>query len=165
MPPLGSNIQHILEDIDIESNESMGMRGDNMGPSTAAIEKIPREPLCPIPEVGSSFQALTPKRPRSSIPAEVDKASRSKRPRASKASESESSAEIQPEGVNWTVGGKLAKLGGDLKGNPFKAMVDLIDHEKLQMKCDISARGVVEEMLSFQFFVSVLILISLFLSE
>ena len=52
-----------------------------------------------------------------------------------------------------------------MKGNPFKAVVDLIDHEKLQMKCDISARGMAKEMLSFQFFVSVLILTSLFLSE
>ena len=63
------------------------------------------------------------------------------------------------------IGGKLAKLGRDLKGNPFKAVVDLIDHEKLQMKRDISARGMAEEMLSFQFFVSVLVLISLFFSE
>ena len=45
-----------------------------------------------------------------------------------------------------------------MKGNPFKAVVDLIDHKKLQMKRDIFARGMVEEMLSFQFFVSVFIL-------
>jgi hypothetical protein len=36
------------------------------------------------------------------------------------------------------VRGRLAKLRGDLKGNPFKAVVDLIDHEKLQMKHGIS---------------------------
>jgi hypothetical protein len=35
--------------------------------------------------------------------------------------------------------GKLAKLGRDLKGNPFKAVVDLVDHEKLKMKHDVSA--------------------------
>ena len=29
------------------------------------------------------------------------------------------------------VGGKLAKLGRDLKGNPIKAVVDLINHDKL----------------------------------
>jgi hypothetical protein len=34
--------------------------------------------------------------------------------------------------------------------------VDLIDHEKLQMKREVSARGMAEEMLSFQFLVSVL---------
>jgi hypothetical protein len=44
-------------------------------------------------------------------------------------------------------------------------MVDLIDHEKLQMKRDILARGMAEGMMSFQFFVSVFILVSLFLSE
>jgi hypothetical protein len=32
---------------------------------------------------------------------------------------------------------KLAKLGGDLKGNPFKAIVDLVDHEKLKMKRNV----------------------------
>jgi hypothetical protein len=51
----------------------------------------------------------------------------------------------------------LAKLGGDLKGNPFKAVLDLIDHDKLQMKRDVSARGMAEEMLTFQFLVSILI--------
>ena len=81
-----------------------------------------------------------------------------KRPRASEASKSESLVEIQSEEANWTIGGKLAKLGGDLKGNPFKVVVDMIDHEKLQMKHDIFARGMAEKMLSFQFFVSILIL-------
>jgi hypothetical protein len=33
----------------------------------------------------------------------------------------------------------MAKLGRDLKGNPFKAVVDLVDHEKLQLKRDASA--------------------------
>jgi hypothetical protein len=54
--------------------------------------------------------------------------------------------------IEW----RLAKLGGDLKGNPFKAVVDLVDHEKLQMKHDVSARGMVEEMLTMQFLVSIL---------
>jgi hypothetical protein len=51
--------------------------------------------------------------------------------------------------------GKLAKLGGDLKGNPFKAVVDLVDHEKLKMKRDVSARGMAEEMLTMHFLVSI----------
>ena len=85
---------------------------------------------------------------------EDDRASTSKKPRASETLESESSTEIQPEGANWKVGGKLAKLGGDLKGNPFKAVLDLIDHDKLQMKRDVSARGMAEEMLTLQFLVS-----------
>jgi hypothetical protein len=52
--------------------------------------------------------------------------------------------------------GKLARLGGDLKGNPFKAVVDLVDHEKFQMKRDTSVQGMAEEMLTFQFLVNVL---------
>jgi hypothetical protein len=49
----------------------------------------------------------------------------------------------------------LAKIGGDLKGNPFKDMVNLVDHEKLQLKkLDVSARGMAEEMLTMQFLVS-----------
>jgi hypothetical protein len=35
-----------------------------------------------------------------------------------------------------------------LKGNPFKAVVDLVDHDKLQMKHDVSTRGMAEEMLT-----------------
>jgi hypothetical protein len=113
--------------------------------------------LSPISETGASSRALTPKRPRSPIPAGVDKASSLKRRQASEAPEafgSESSAEIRPERANWMFGGKLAKLGGDLKGNPFKAMVDLVDHEKLHMKRDVSARGMAEEMLTMHFLVS-----------
>jgi hypothetical protein len=46
----------------------------------------------------------------------------------------------------------LTKLREDLKG---KAVVDLVDHDKLQMKRDVSARGMVEEMLTMQFLVSI----------
>jgi hypothetical protein len=49
--------------------------------------------------------------------------------------------------------GRLAKLEGDLKGNHFKAMVDLVDHDKLQIKRDVSAQGMAEEMLTMQFLV------------
>jgi hypothetical protein len=145
--PLGSNIQHILEDIDMDSEESVGMADDNIGPFGAAAAKTPQKPLSPISEAGSSSRASTPKRPQSPTHARVDRALGSKRPRASDvpkasgASDSESSAEIQPERANWMIGGRLAKLGGDLKVNPFKAMVDLINHEKLKMNGDVSARG------------------------
>jgi hypothetical protein len=154
--PLGSNIQHILEDIDMDSEESVGMANDNMGPSIATATTTPRKLLSPIPKAGASSRAPTPKRHRSPTPAGVNGASGSKRPLAFKASKSESSTEIQPEGANWTIGRKLAKLRRDLKGNPFKAVVDLVDHEKFQIKCDKSARGIAEEMLTFQFLVSVL---------
>ena len=129
--PLGSNIQHILEDIEMDLEESVGMGNNHMGPFNAAVEKTPRRLLSLTPKAGASSRAPTPKRPRSLILDEADRAWRSKRPRAFEASESESSTEIQPEGANWTVGGKLAELGGDLKGNPFKAIMDLTDHDKL----------------------------------
>ena len=83
---LGSNIQHILKDIDMESEKSVRMGDDNMGPLTAVVEKTPREPLFPIPEIGASSRAPTPKTPQNSIPTEVDKALRSKRPRTSRLS-------------------------------------------------------------------------------
>jgi hypothetical protein len=51
---------------------------------------------------------------------------------------------VKPLRANWTIGGKLAKLGGDLKGNPFQAVVDLIPYEKLQMEHDISTQGMAE---------------------
>jgi hypothetical protein len=83
-----------------------------------------------------------------------------KRPRASKAPKaseaSKNTVEIQPEGANWTFRGRLAKLGGDLKGKPFKAVVDLVDHKNLQLKQrNISAQGMVEEMLTMHFLVSI----------
>jgi hypothetical protein len=89
----------------------------------------------------------------------VERASVSKRPRAFEVLEasdaSESTVEIQPEGADWTFRGRLAKLGGDLKGNPFKAVVDLVDHKSLQLKDrDVSAQGMAEEMLSMHFLVS-----------
>ena len=52
--------------------------------------------------------------------------------------------------------GKLARLGGDLKGNPFKAVAELIDHDKLEMERDVSAHGMAEEMLFFQIYISIL---------
>ena len=79
-------------------------------------------------------------------------------PRSDEASSSCNTSLIRPSGVDWTVGGKLAKFGGDLKGNPFQALVDLIPHEDLKMKHDISAQGIAEQMVYFQFFASTLLL-------
>jgi hypothetical protein len=47
----------------MESEESVGMVDDNMGLSTTTAMKTPQKPLSPIPEVGASSQAPTPKRP------------------------------------------------------------------------------------------------------
>jgi hypothetical protein len=42
-----------------------------------------------------------------------------------------------------------------LKGNPVKAVFDLVDHQNLQLKDrDLSARGMAEEMLALHFLVS-----------
>jgi hypothetical protein len=69
---------------------------------------------------------------------------------------SESTTEVWPKGADWSFRGKLAKIGGDLRGNPFKAVVDLVDHENLYLKNrDVSARGMAEEMLTMQLLVSV----------
>ena len=155
--PLGFNIQHILKEIDMESKESVGIIDHHSSPSNVTVEKAPRKSMSPIPEVEASSRAATSKRSRDPIFDEADRASVSKRPQTFEASESESSAEIQLEWANWKIGGKLAKLGRDLKGNPFKAVLDLIDHDKLQMKRDISARGMAKEMLTLQFLVSTLV--------
>jgi hypothetical protein len=157
--PLGSNIQHILEDLDMGSEDFVGMADDNLGPSTVAAAQTPQKPLSTILEMGVSSRAPTLKRPQSSALDGADRASGSKKPRVSKApeaSDSKSTVEIQPEGANWTFEGRLAKLEGDLKGNPFKAVVDLVDHDKLHLKKhDISARGMAEEMLIMHFLVRI----------
>jgi hypothetical protein len=156
--PLGSNIRHILEDIEIMSDDSVGVAGDNMGTPLKAAEGVPGRALSPIPEVGNSSRAPTPTRPRSLIPDGVEKGTKSRRlntSEASRASSSEGTVEVKPEGANWTVGGRLAKLGGEFKSNPFKAVVDLVDHDGLQLKRNITLRGVAEEMLTMQCLVNV----------
>jgi hypothetical protein len=119
--PLGSNIRHILEEIDMMSEDSVGMADDNMEAPPKAVTRTLRKTLSTIPEAGNSSRAPTPKGSRSPTLAGVKKEVDSRRSQASKASEassSESTAEIQPEGATWTVGRRLAKLGGDFKGNP-----------------------------------------------
>ena len=72
---LGSNIQHILKEIDMDSKEFMGMGDNHMGhPMLQLRRPPPKKPLSPIPEAGASSWAPTPKRPRSPIFDEVDKA-------------------------------------------------------------------------------------------
>jgi hypothetical protein len=156
--PLGSNIRHILEEIEMMSDDSVGVAGDNMGTPLKAAEGVPVRALSPIPEVGNSSRAPTPARPRSLTPDGVEKKTESRRLNASQASRdssSEDTVEVKPEGATWTVGGRLAKLGGEFKSNPFKAVVDLVDHDGLQLKRDISLRGVAEEMLTAQCLVNV----------
>jgi hypothetical protein len=159
--PVGKNQKLgtlILEDIEMMSDDSVGVAGDNMGTLLKAAEGVPGRALSPINEVGNSSRAPTPMKPRSSTPIGIEKGTESRRSNASGASgasSSEDTAEIKPEGANWSVGGKLAKLGGDFKGNPFKAVVDLVDHDGLQLKRDITLRGVAEEMLTMQCLVSV----------
>ena len=102
--PLGSNIQHILEDIDLESEDLVGMKDDNMGHPTTKMEvaKAPLKPLSPIREAGTTSWTATPARPlnptptgsRNPTPARGDRASRSKRPRTSTTFESESSVVV-----------------------------------------------------------------------
>ena len=72
--PLGSNIRHILEELDMESEESVGMADHHSGPPNAAVKKTPRKPMSPIPEVRASSRAVTPKRPRDPIFYEADRA-------------------------------------------------------------------------------------------
>jgi hypothetical protein len=150
--PFGSNIRHILEEIEMMSDDSVGVAGDNMGTPLKAAEGVPGRALSPIPEVGNSSRAPTPARPRSPTP---DESRRLDVSEASRASSSEGTVEVKPEGANWTVGGRLAKLGGEFRSNPFKAVVDLVDHDGLQLKRDITLRGVAEEMLTAQCLVSV----------
>ena len=100
---------------------------------------------------------LTLDKTRGLTPPGVDRAFGSKRPQTSEASECESLDELHVGGANWSVKGKLARLEGDLKGNPFKALAELIDHDKLQMERDVSTNGMAKEILFFQICISCLI--------
>jgi hypothetical protein len=64
--------------------------------------------------------------------------------RSDEASSFCSTSLIRPSKVDWIVGGKLAKLGGYLKGNPFQALMGLIPHEDFKMECDILVQGMAE---------------------
>jgi hypothetical protein len=46
--PLGSNIQQILEDLDMGFEDFVGMADDNLGPSTVAAAQTPQKPLSTI---------------------------------------------------------------------------------------------------------------------
>jgi hypothetical protein len=85
--PLGSNIQHILEEIEMMSDDSVGIAGDNMGVSPKAATGVLGRTLSPILETGNSSRALTPKRPQSLTPAGVEKEMESRRSKASEAFE------------------------------------------------------------------------------
>jgi hypothetical protein len=96
--PLGSNIRHILEDIEMMSDDSVGVAGDNMGASPKAAEGVPGRALSPIPEAGNASRAPTPGKPRGPTPEGVGKGAESRRSNASEASgasSSESTAEIK----------------------------------------------------------------------
>ena len=56
--PLGSNIQHILEEIDLESEESVGMGNNHSGPLNAAVEKTTQKPLSPIPKARADRKSV-----------------------------------------------------------------------------------------------------------
>jgi hypothetical protein len=97
---LSSNIQHILEDIDMESKDLVGMADDNMGPSNIAVVRTSGKALSLIPEAGTLSRAPTPKRPQSLTLARVKKVEASRRFKASDVSGSlgfKSTVEIQPE--------------------------------------------------------------------
>ena len=63
----------------MESEESMGMVDHHSGPLNATVEKAPQKSMSPIPKVGTSSRAVTPKRSRDPIFDKADRASVSKR--------------------------------------------------------------------------------------
>jgi hypothetical protein len=73
-----------------------------------------------------------PARSRASTPMNAERMPVAEALRSDEGSSFCSPSLIRPFGVDWTVGGKLAKFGGYLKGNPFQALVDLILHEDLR---------------------------------
>jgi hypothetical protein len=126
--PLGSNIQHILEEIEMMLDDSVGIAGDNMGASPKAVAGVLGRTLSPILETGNSSRALTPERPQSPTPAGVEKEMESRRSKASEASEassSKSTVEIQPERANWTVGGNWLSSEGTLRATPSRLWLTL----------------------------------------
>jgi hypothetical protein len=133
--PLGSNIQHILEDIDLDLEEFVEMKDDNMGPTVVTEEavKTARKP-CPQFQRQGYFSGSDPQ----------------------KALESDS---------YWSQQGRVkeaSSLGGDLRGNPFKAVVDLIPHKEMKIERGVFARSMAKSMLHFQICISVLGFLSVF---
>ena len=73
--------------------------------ANGVVAKTPTKPLSYFPEAGPTSHAETPNRPQSEAPIRVYKASASKRPRTSeasnsKASDSKRSVEIRPLKAN-----------------------------------------------------------------
>ena len=69
--PLGSNIQHILKNINFESEDSVKMKGNNLGHLTTdrEVTKASTKTMSHILDVETASRAVTHKRPQSSTPA------------------------------------------------------------------------------------------------
>jgi hypothetical protein len=147
----------MLNDIDVESEDFVGMADDNMGPSPLAATRVPRKVLSPIPEAGKSSRAPTLKRPRSLTPAEVEKEIGSSRSRAFEAPEAsgfESTTEIQRRGQTGSSGGDWPSLAETSRATPLRRWW-ISSTTRLCLKRDITLRGVAEEMLTMQCLVGI----------
>ena len=84
--PLRSNIQHILEDHNLELEDSVGTQGENFEHPDPheEVDHALAKPLSPISEEGASSRILTPDQTRGPTSPRVDRASGSKRPRLSR---------------------------------------------------------------------------------
>ena len=133
--PLSSSINTILSDIDIEtlSEGLIGMECDKVG-RPIAMEKVIEETVPWVP-THVRFRTLTPTK----VPTLNPTLAGVREGSAAGVPPSNDFSMIRPAEVSWIVSGDLARFGGDLKGNPFQALVDLIPHESLNMERDTLA--------------------------
>jgi hypothetical protein len=95
----------------MDSEESIGMANDNMGPSIAAAATTP-EGLVSNSRGRGFFSSSNSQEASESDSYWSQRGIRVEEASSFQASKSESSTEIRPEGANWTIGRKLAKLRG-----------------------------------------------------
>jgi hypothetical protein len=144
------NIQHILEDIKMESEDSV-VGGPYQTEAHVLMQEKETRPWALSPIATARSRAPSPHAEAGSRASSLIAKARDA-DLEDKASSTYTS--VKPSDMDWTVGKPLSKLGGKLKMNLFQALVDIIPHETLTGDWDYSSRGIAETMLYYQLVVS-----------
>ena len=141
--PLGSNIQHILDEIDqeleLDSLVHMDCSKVRVQTTTVEDEERPRVLSLVAEEEATSWASILATVKRAPVVEASHGGSRQ-----DKTSSSWGDSLVKPSSLEWTIGGPLARFGGELRAKPFQALMELIPQESLRGERDLSAQGMAE---------------------
>ncbi|KAE8055989.1 hypothetical protein FH972_012792 [Carpinus fangiana] len=155
----GSNIRHILEEIDPEMAEvekveekatqskaafAHAVNNQDEGAETKPAKVQPSE--LGTTRVASEKKDLLDPKGKSPMIEDTTGPSMYAPAHASCASEDL----LKPSSVRWFFGEPLTRFGGNLLVNPFSVLVDIVLYDQLTRDGDYSAQGMSEQMIFFQ---------------